>query len=100
MKADTSKLPSGVQELQKMIRQMEAVHEKELRGLQENLQKERNERIEQQNKALEYFEKQRSAIRKCSIPGALKSCQDSFPIPKLQFSSDSEIGILQITFIS
>jgi transposase len=56
MKVNTSKLPNGVQELHKMIRQMAADHEEQLRGLQENLQKERNERIEQQNKALEYFE--------------------------------------------
>ena len=39
-----------------MIRQMAADHEKELHELQDNLQKERNERIEHQNKALEYFE--------------------------------------------
>ena len=39
-----------------MIRRMTADHETELRELQENLQKERNERIEHQNKALEYFE--------------------------------------------
>ena len=56
MKVNTSKLPNGVQELHKMIRQMAADHETQLRGLQKSLQKERNERIEQQNKALEYFE--------------------------------------------
>jgi hypothetical protein len=56
MKVDTSKLPSGVQELREMIRRMAADHEKELQQLQDNLQKERNERIEHQNKALEYFE--------------------------------------------
>ena len=39
-----------------MIRQMTSDHEKQLRELQDDLQKERNERIEQQNKALEYFE--------------------------------------------
>lgn len=39
-----------------MIRQMAADHEEQLRGLQKSLQNERNERIEQQNKALEYFE--------------------------------------------
>jgi len=56
MKVDTSKLPNRVQELREMIRRMLADHEKELHELQDNLQKERNERIEQQNKALEYFE--------------------------------------------
>jgi transposase len=56
MKVDTSKLPNRVQELQKIIRQMAADHEKELQELQDNVQKERNERIEHQNKALEYFE--------------------------------------------
>jgi transposase len=56
MKVNTSKLPKGVQELHKMIRQMASDHEEQLRGLQKSLQKERNERIEQQNKALEYFE--------------------------------------------
>jgi transposase len=56
MKLDTSKLPDRVEELRTMIRRMAADHESELRQLQENLQKERNERIEQQNKALEYFE--------------------------------------------
>lgn len=56
MKVDTSKLPNGVQELREMIRRMAADHEKELHKLQDNLQKERNERIEHQNKALEYFE--------------------------------------------
>ncbi len=56
MKVDTSKLPNGVEELQEMVRRMAADHEKELRKLQENLQKEHNECIEQQNKALEYFE--------------------------------------------
>ena len=39
-----------------MIRRMATDHESELRELQDTLQKERNERIEQQNKALEYFE--------------------------------------------
>ena len=39
-----------------MIRQMTSDHEKQLRELQDDLQKERHERIEQQNKALEYFE--------------------------------------------
>lgn len=56
MKVDTSKLPNGVQELREMIRRMAADHEKELHKLQDTLQKERNERIEHQNKALEYFE--------------------------------------------
>jgi len=56
MKVDTSKLPNHVQELHKMIRQMASDHEKQLRELQDDLQSERNERIEQQNKALEYFE--------------------------------------------
>lgn len=39
-----------------MIRRMAADHETELRELQEDLQKERSERVQQQNKALEYFE--------------------------------------------
>lgn len=56
MKVDTSKLPDRVEALREMIRRMVADHESELRALQENLQRERNERIEQQNKALEYFE--------------------------------------------
>jgi transposase len=56
MKVDTSKLPNGVEELREMIRRMAADHETELHELQDNLQKERNERIEHQNKALEYFE--------------------------------------------
>jgi transposase len=56
MEPNTSKLPNRVQELHKMIRQMASDHEEQLRGLEESLQKERNERIEQQNKALEYFE--------------------------------------------
>ncbi len=56
MKVDTSKLPNGVQELQDIIRRMAVDHETELHELQDNLQKEHNERIEHQNKALEYFE--------------------------------------------
>ena len=56
MKVDTSKLPNRVDELQEMVRRMTTDHEKELREMQENLYKEHNERIEQQNKALEYFE--------------------------------------------
>ena len=56
MKVDTSKLPDGVQALREMIRRMAMDHETQLRALQDSLQKERNERIEQQNKALEYFE--------------------------------------------
>ena len=56
MKVDASKLPTGVQELQDMICRMAVDHESELHELQDNLQKERNERIEHQNKALEYFE--------------------------------------------
>jgi hypothetical protein len=56
MKVDTSKLPEGVEELRAMIRRMATDHETELRQLQDTLQKERNERIEHQNKALEYFE--------------------------------------------
>jgi transposase len=56
MKLDTSKLPDRVEALRAMIRRMATDHESELRELQDTLQKERNERIEQQNKALEYFE--------------------------------------------
>jgi transposase len=56
MKLDPSKLPDGVEALRAMIRRMATDHETELRQLQDSLQKERNEGIEHQNKALEYFE--------------------------------------------
>jgi transposase len=48
MKVKASKIPNRVQELQNMIRQMASDHEKQLRELQDDLQKERHERIEQQ----------------------------------------------------
>jgi F0F1-type ATP synthase epsilon subunit len=47
MKVDSSKSPNRIQELQKMIRQMAADHEQQLRGMQESLQQEHNEHIEQ-----------------------------------------------------
>jgi transposase len=56
MAVDTPALPNNVEELQRLIRQLRADHEGQLQSLQVNLQAERNERIEYQNKALEYFE--------------------------------------------
>jgi len=56
MAVDTPALPNNVEELQRLIRQLRADHEGKVQSLQANLQAERNERIEYQNKALEYFE--------------------------------------------
>ncbi len=52
MKLDISKLPNHVEELREMIRRMASDHEEQLHDLQANLQKEHNERIEHQNKAI------------------------------------------------
>jgi transposase len=56
MTVDTLALPNNVEELHRLIHQMRADHDGQVQSLQANLQAERNERIEYQNKALEYFE--------------------------------------------
>ena len=56
MTVDTPALPNNVEELHRMIRQMLANHDGQVCTLQACLDKEHNERIEYQNKALEYFE--------------------------------------------
>ena len=56
MAVDTPALPNNFEELHRLIRQLRADHEGQVQSLQANLQAERNERIEYQNKALEYFE--------------------------------------------
>jgi transposase len=56
MKVNTPALPNNVEELHRLIRQLRADHEGQVQSLQADLQAERNERIEYQNKALEYFE--------------------------------------------
>ena len=56
MTVDTPALPNNVEELHRLIRQLQVDHEGQVQSLQANLQAERNERIEYQNQALEYFE--------------------------------------------
>jgi hypothetical protein len=56
MGIDVQQLPDSVEELRRMIRQITADHESRMRALEALLREERNERIEQQNKALAYFE--------------------------------------------
>jgi LPS O-antigen subunit length determinant protein (WzzB/FepE family) len=56
MNIDVQRLPDSVEELQRMIRQLTTDHDSQLGALEARLRDERNERIEQQNKALEYFE--------------------------------------------
>jgi transposase len=56
MAVDTSALPNNIDELHHLIRQMRANQEGQVQSLQAELQTERNERIEYQNKALQYFE--------------------------------------------
>lgn len=56
MAVDTSALPNSIEELHRLIHQMRADHAGQVHSLQADLQAERNERIEYQNKALEYFE--------------------------------------------
>lgn len=51
-----SALPSSIEELHRLIGQMRADHASQVQSLQADLQAERNERIEYQNRALEYFE--------------------------------------------
>jgi len=56
MSIDTSALPNSIEELHRLIQQMRADHAGQVQSLQADLQAERNERIEYQNRALEYFE--------------------------------------------
>jgi len=56
MSIDVQRLPDSVEELQRMIRRLTTDHESQLGALEARLRHERNERIDQQNKALEYFE--------------------------------------------
>ena len=56
MKVDLTSLPNTVKELTEMIRRMACDHDEELDTLKSRLESERSERIEHQNKALEYFE--------------------------------------------
>jgi transposase len=56
MAVDTTALPNNIDELHQLIRRMRADHAGQVQSLQADLQAERHERIEYQNKALEYFE--------------------------------------------
>ena len=56
MKVNVTSLPNTVEELTEMIRRMACDHDEELDALKSRLESERSERIEHQNKALEYFE--------------------------------------------
>jgi len=55
-KLDAESLPNEVEELQRLIVQMAAEHDKKIERLESQIEGERSERIEQQNKALGYFE--------------------------------------------
>jgi transposase len=55
-KLDAESLPNDVDELKRLLVQMAAEHEEKLELLQSQIESERSERIEQQNKVLEHFE--------------------------------------------
>jgi transposase len=56
MKIDSESLPNNVEELQRLIIRMAAESDEKIELLESRLESERSERIEYQNKALEYFE--------------------------------------------
>ncbi len=57
-------LPNSVEELQQLVRRMQAEHDQERRSFQEQLRAERNQRIEEANKAIGYFEENQLMRRK------------------------------------